>query len=88
VFAETVYVSVPLPVLPEPTDIHATALVAPHVQPAPALTETVALPPFEPMLAVVGVTVYVQPFACATVKVAPPTVSVALRAGPVFAVAV
>jgi hypothetical protein len=75
-------------VAPEPTVIHATALVAPQVQPADVLTVTLALPPFEPMVAVAGVTAYVQPFGCETVNVRPPTVSVALRAGPVFAVAV
>jgi hypothetical protein len=86
---DTMYVTVPLPVPdpPEPIVIHDTPLDAAHEQPAAVDTVTLAVPPGAPMVALVGETVNVHPLDCVTVNVAPPTVIVALRVGPMFVVA-
>ena len=55
------------------------------MQPAPAVTVTLPLPPAAPRFALVGRMVNVQPESWVTVNVWPATVSVPCRAGPLFA---
>jgi hypothetical protein len=88
VFWATVYDTVPLPVPLEPAMIvtHAAVLVAVQLQPAPAVTETLALLPAAAGEELVGLIEYVQlpPEAWLTVKVRPAIVMVPVRAPLVF----
>jgi hypothetical protein len=83
----TVNVTVPdpLPLAPDAIAIHDALLVAFHVQPAPAVTATLPLPPAAGTLCVSGDVVNVQPCPCTTVTVCPPTMRVPVRDGPVVA---
>jgi len=88
VFAATVNVTVPLPVplAPLAIVIQLALLLAVHVQ--PDCVVTVTGPPVPPSVGnawLVGLMVYVHPEFCEIVTVFPATVSVPLRAGPVFA---
>src|SRR6266550_5410810 len=60
-----VTVPAPLPLAPAVMVIHGALLVAVHAQPAPAVTETVPLPPEEGTVCVSGDTANVQPWPCA-----------------------
>src|ERR1043165_6457828 len=88
VFAATVNVTVPVPVRVAPLVIviQLTLLAAVHAQ--PDCVVTVTGPPVPPSVGnawLVGLMVYVHPEFCEIVTVFPATVSVPLRAGPVFA---
>ena len=86
-FVSTVYCTVPFPEpdAPEVTTIHETELTAVQVHPAPAATATDPLPPDIPIVRSRGVSTIVHPDSCVTVTVRPPTETVPLRGGPVFA---
>jgi hypothetical protein len=83
--AVNVTVPDPLPLAPDATVIHDALLVALHAQPAPAVTETVPLPPEAGTVCVSGDNANVQPWPCTTVTVCPPTAIVPDRVGPVVA---
>ena len=71
----------PLPLAPPVIEIHESFVAAFHAQPAPAVTLTLALPPVEVKLFVVGEIEYVQGAPpCVTVNVSPATVIVPVRA--------
>jgi len=74
----------PLPLLPAVTVIHASLLVAVHVQLDPLVTSTLPLPPSYGIRALVGESVYVQFSAWLIVNVCAAIVIVPYRAGPVF----
>jgi hypothetical protein len=84
---EIVRLTVPLPepLAPEVTEIHETLLLAVQVQPAPAVTDTVPLPPDAGTDCVSGAIANEQPLPWVTVTVWPATVSVPDRFGPVAA---
>ena len=88
VFAATVKAvePVPVPLAPDVTVIHVTVLIAVHAHPAALVTfSTGPLPPAASIEALVGLTVYEQLPAWVMVTVWPPTVSVPVRAAPLFA---
>jgi hypothetical protein len=81
-------VPLPLPLPPLVTVIQVALLVAVHAQPVVVVTDTLAAPPAAVGLADVGDAVKLQPAAWLMVTVCPATVSVPVRAGPVFAATV
>jgi hypothetical protein len=68
--------------------IHVALLVAVHAQPVAVVTLTLAAPPAAVGLAEVGEAVKLHGAACEIVTVFPATVSVPVRAAPVFAATV
>jgi hypothetical protein len=84
-----VVVPLPVPVAPDATLIHGALLAAVQAHPAPTATAT-ELPeaPEAPTDSVVGSIETEHPEAWATVKIAPVTVIVPFRAGPVLAATV
>ena len=91
VFAATVTLTVPLPVLPRPDDVnHAALLVVLHAQVLPAVTATVTDSPAAGELRLLGAIVNVHGApACVTLNVWPAIVTVPVRcAVPVFAATV
>jgi hypothetical protein len=87
--ADTVYDTAPLPLPLAPPVIltHETGLDADQLHPLSVATVTRPFPPAAGMFSCVGLIEYVQPAPCATVTLCPAMLSVALRAGPVFAAA-
>jgi hypothetical protein len=78
----------PVPAAPELTVIHGAPLVAVHAQAAVVVTATVVVLALASTLWLVGAIEYVQggaPAACMTLNVCVATVSVPVRAAPVFA---
>jgi hypothetical protein len=65
--------------------IQLALLDAVHGQPAPVVTDAALLSPAAPTSRAVGVTPYVQPFACDTESVCPAIETFPSRAGPEFA---
>jgi hypothetical protein len=86
--ALNVTVPLPLPLDPPVTLIQSELLAAVHVQPEPAVTPTVPVPPSPGTLALVAERAYEQPPGWLTVKVFPAAVIVPVLAGPGFAAAV
>jgi hypothetical protein len=81
-------VPLPEPLAPLVIVIQVALLVAVHVQPVVVVTPTLPGPPFDGTFADVGEAVKLQPSAWLMVTVCPATVSVPVRAGPVFAATV
>jgi hypothetical protein len=75
----------PVPVAPEVTVSHCALLAAVHVQPGPAVTATVPVPPPAAMLVLSGTIVTEPPLAWFSVKVWSAIVNVADRAAPAVA---
>jgi hypothetical protein len=86
-FASTVYCTTPFPDpdAPEVTTIHETELTAVQLHAALVATVTDPLPTDIPIVRSRGVSTIVHPESCVTVTACPPTETVPLRAGPVFA---
>src|SRR4029434_124354 len=87
-FALTVKLTVPLPLplAPEVMLIQLSAVVLTHVQPVAVVTVTApALPPAAATVCARGLIATVHPLVCVTVCTCPPTATVPVRAGPVFA---
>jgi hypothetical protein len=83
--AENCTVPFPVPVAPDVTLSHCALLAAVHVQPGPAVTATVPVPPPAAMLVLSGTIVTEQPLAWLSVNVWSAIVSVADRAAPAVA---
>ena len=85
--AEKDTVPLPLPREPPVMEIQSALLAAVHAHALPAVTPTLPVPPSPGTLALDDEREYEHPAAWVTVKVLPPAVIVAVRAGPLLAAA-